>query len=79
VFNIGNNKPIALMSFIVAIDKAAGKAAKKNYIPMQAGDVPATFADIDSLQNEVGFKLNTNIEYVIQQFVDWFRLYKNEE
>jgi UDP-glucuronate 4-epimerase len=73
VFNIGNNEPIALMSFIEAIEKAAGKVAKKNFMPMQAGDVPATFADIDSLQNEVGFKPSTNIEYGMQQFVDWYR------
>jgi UDP-glucuronate 4-epimerase len=44
-------------------------------MPMQAGDVPATFADIDSLQNEVGFKPATNIEYGMQQFVDWYRKY----
>ncbi|MCJ8293078.1 MAG: NAD-dependent epimerase [Colwellia sp.] len=75
VFNIGNNEPIALMSFIEAIEKAAGKEAKKNYLPMQAGDVPATFADIDSLKEEVGFKPDTNIEYGMQKFVDWFKSY----
>jgi UDP-glucuronate 4-epimerase len=75
VFNIGNNEPIALMTFIEAIEKAAGKEAKKNYLPMQAGDVPATFADIDSLKEEVGFKPDTNIEYGMQQFVDWFKTY----
>ncbi|WP_024594587.1 MULTISPECIES: NAD-dependent epimerase [unclassified Pseudoalteromonas] len=75
VFNIGNNEPIALMTFIESIEKAAGKVADKNYMPMQAGDVPATFADIDSLQKEVGFKPNTNIEYGMQQFVDWFKSY----
>jgi UDP-glucuronate 4-epimerase len=75
VFNIGNNEPIALMTFIGAIEKAAGKEAKKNFMPMQAGDVPATFADIDSLQNEVGFKPATNIEYGMQKFVDWYRQY----
>jgi UDP-glucuronate 4-epimerase len=73
VFNIGNNEPIALMSFIDAIEKAAGKKAKRKYMAMQAGDVPATFADIDSLQNEVGFKPNTNIEYGMQSFVSWYR------
>lgn len=72
VFNIGNNEPIALMTFIEAIEKAASKEAKKNYMPMQAGDVPATFADIDSLKEEVGFKPDTNIEYGMQQFVDWY-------
>ncbi|MCE2594717.1 NAD-dependent epimerase [Motilimonas cestriensis] len=72
VFNIGNNEPIALMTFIEAIEKAAGKTAEKNYMPMQAGDVPATFADIDSLQAAVGFKPDTKIEYGMQQFVDWY-------
>ena len=77
VFNIGNNEPIALMTFIESIEKAAGKVADKNYMPMQAGDVPATFADIDSLQKEVGFKPNTNIEYGMQQFVDWYKAYND--
>ncbi|MDO6617619.1 NAD-dependent epimerase [Shewanella sp. 6_MG-2023] len=75
VFNIGNNEPIPLMQFIEAIEKAASKEAKKNFMPMQPGDVPATFADIGSLQNEVGFKPNTDIEYGMQQFVDWFKLF----
>ncbi|MBB1297221.1 NAD-dependent epimerase [Pseudoalteromonas sp. NZS71_1] len=78
VFNIGNNEPIALMTFIESIEKAAGKVADKNYMPMQAGDVPATFADIDSLQKEVGFKPNTNIEYGMQQFVDWYKEYSKK-
>ncbi|MBH0080942.1 NAD-dependent epimerase [Pseudoalteromonas sp. NZS11] len=77
VFNIGNNEPIALMTFIESIEKAAGKVADKNYMPMQAGDVPATFADIDSLQKEVGFKPNTNIDYGMQQFVDWYKAYND--
>jgi UDP-glucuronate 4-epimerase len=63
------------MTFIEAIEKAAGKEATKNYLPMQAGDVPATFADIDSLKEEVGFKPDTNIEYGMQKFVDWFETY----
>lgn len=78
VFNIGNNEPIALMTFIESIEKAAGKIADKNYMPMQAGDVPATFADIDSLQKEVGFKPNTNIDYGMQQFVDWYKDYNKK-
>jgi UDP-glucuronate 4-epimerase len=79
VFNIGNNEPIALMTFIEAIEKAAGKEATKNYMPMQAGDVPATFADIDSLTDEVGFKPDTNIEYGMQQFVDWYQNYHDKK
>ncbi|GGB75185.1 NAD-dependent epimerase [Shewanella inventionis] len=75
VFNIGNNEPIPLMTFIEAIENASGKIADKNFMPMQAGDVPATFADIDSLQDAVGFKPDTSIEYGMQQFVDWYRKY----
>lgn len=75
VFNIGNNEPIALMTFIESIEKAAGKIANKNYMPMQAGDVPATFADIDTLKNVVDFKPDTKIEQGMQNFVDWYRDY----
>ena len=76
VFNIGNNEPIALMTFIETIEKAAGKEATKNYMPMQEGDVSATFADIDSLK-EVGFKPDTNIEYGMQQLVAWYKFYNS--
>jgi UDP-glucuronate 4-epimerase len=72
VFNIGNNEPIELLTFIEAIEKAAGKVAEKKYLPMQAGDVPATFADIDSLQQEVGFRPDTNIEFGMEKFVGWY-------
>jgi len=75
IFNIGNNEPIPLMQFIEAIENAAGKKASKNYMPMQAGDVPATFADIDSLQKEVGFKPETKIDDGMQHFVTWFKEY----
>ncbi|NVC64714.1 NAD-dependent epimerase [Vibrio sp. 05-20-BW147] len=75
VFNIGNNEPIALMTFIEAIEKATGKTAEKNFMPMQAGDVPATFADIDSLQEAVGFKPDTNIDTGINAFCLWFKDY----
>jgi UDP-glucuronate 4-epimerase len=54
---------------------AYGKKAEKNYMPMQAGDVPAIFADIDSLKEEVGFKPDTDIKYGMQQFVAWFKAY----
>jgi UDP-glucuronate 4-epimerase len=73
VFNIGNNEPIALLTFIDAIEKAAGRKAKKNYMPMQDGDVPTTFADIGSLQAEIAFKPNTDINYGMEQFVNWFK------
>jgi UDP-glucuronate 4-epimerase len=79
IFNIGNNEPVELMSFIEAIEKATDKTAKKIYMPMQAGDVPTTFADIDSLKEEVGFNPGTNIEYGIEQFVTWFKAYYNDK
>lgn len=75
VFNIGNNQPVKLMAFIEAIEQATGKIAIKEYLPMQAGDVPATYADIDDLQYAVGFTPATPIEEGISKFVDWYREY----
>lgn len=75
VYNIGNNQPVQLMTFIEAIEKATGVTAVKELYPMQDGDVPATYADIDDLQNAVGFKPATSIERGMQQFVDWYRDY----
>lgn len=75
VFNIGNNEPIELKAFIQAIEKATGKVAKKQYLPMQDGDVPATYADIEKLQNTINFKPETEINSGIQRFVDWYRSY----
>ncbi|REG83691.1 NAD-dependent epimerase [Marinomonas pollencensis] len=73
VFNIGNNQPIELRRFIDAIESACGKKAKENSLPMQAGDVPLTFADIDELVASTGFKPATSIENGMQNFVDWYR------
>lgn len=73
VYNIGNNEPIELSRFIQAIETATGKEAQKEYLPMQPGDVPATYADIDSLQAKTGFKPATTIEDGMQRFVDWYR------
>jgi UDP-glucuronate 4-epimerase len=75
IFNIGNNKPVKLMSFIQAIEQALGKEAIKQYLPMQDGDVPATYADIADLQQAVGFKPATPIDIGVQRFVDWYRNY----
>ncbi|MCP4595148.1 NAD-dependent epimerase [Neptuniibacter sp.] len=73
IYNIGNNEPIELMSFIQAIENAAGKEAIKEYLPMQPGDVPATYADVSDLQQAVGFKPSTSIQDGMDQFVDWFK------
>jgi len=73
IYNIGNNQPIELATFIAAIEKACGKEAEKIMLPMQAGDVTRTFADIDSLTQVVGFKPETSIEDGMSEFVTWFK------
>lgn len=75
IYNIGNNQPVSLQRFIQAIEAATGKAANCNHLPMQAGDVPVTFADIDDLMSDVGFKPNTSIEVGLQKFVAWYQDY----
>lgn len=75
IYNIGNNDPVELSAFIETIEQAIGIQAKKNLMPMQAGDVPATFADINELEDAVGFRPSTSISVGIQKFVDWYRDY----
>jgi UDP-glucuronate 4-epimerase len=75
IYNIGNNQPVSLRRFITAIEAACGKKAKENLLPMQAGDVPVTFADVDELIADTGFKPNTSIESGIFQFVSWYKGY----
>ncbi|MBU0482003.1 MAG: NAD-dependent epimerase [Proteobacteria bacterium] len=75
IYNIGNNKKESLMHFIEILEDALGKKAKKNYLPMQPGDVPATYANIDDLVRDVGFKPSTPIKMGIRNFVDWYREY----
>ena len=73
LYNIGNNQPVALEDFIAAIEAAAGVKAQKNYLPMQAGDVYQTYADVSLLQHAVGFKPATALTDGMQKFVDWYR------
>jgi UDP-glucuronate 4-epimerase len=75
IYNIGNNQPVELLHFIEVIEKCLGKTAQKNLLPIQDGDVPATFADVDDLIADVGFKPNTSIEEGISEFVAWYRSY----
>lgn len=77
IYNIGNNNPVELMHFIETIERCLGKTAQKNLLPLQSGDVPATFADVDDLMNDVGFKPATSIEEGIGKFVTWYREYYN--
>lgn len=75
VYNIGNNQPVELLYLIETLEKAIGVTAQKNMLPMQPGDVPATFADIAALQRDVGFKPDTPIETGVQRFVEWYKGY----
>jgi UDP-glucuronate 4-epimerase len=72
VYNIGNNEPVSLEYFISAIENATDRTAVRNYLPMQPGDVPRTFADIESLQQATGFRPSTPIESGIERFVAWY-------
>lgn len=75
IYNIGNNQPVELMRFIEVLEDCLGKKAEKNLLPIQMGDVPATYADVDDLIKDVGFKPNTPIEKGIESFVDWYKSY----
>ncbi len=75
IYNIGNNQPVELMRFIEIIEESLGMKAVKNLLPLQPGDVPATYADIDDLVRDVGFKPATPLETGIPRFVQWYRDY----
>jgi UDP-glucuronate 4-epimerase len=75
VYNIGNHQPVQLMTFIETIEKALGREARKNFLPMQAGDVPATYADVDDLRRDVGFEPKTPLSEGIARWAAWFREY----
>ncbi len=77
IFNIGNNKPVELMTFIEILEKKIGKPAKKNFLPIQPGDVQETYADTDALEKAVGFRPDTSIEEGVGKFVDWYKAYYN--
>ena len=75
IFNIGNNKPVELLRFVEVIEENLGKKAIKNFMPLQDGDVPETFADVDDLMREVDFKPATPIEVGVKNFVEWYLSY----
>jgi len=75
IFNIGNHNPVPLMEFIACIERALGRQAEKRLLPLQDGDVPATYADVDALQQWVGFVPATELAVGIARFVDWYRVY----
>lgn len=75
IFNIGNGQPVQLMDYITALETALGIEAKKNFMPIQPGDVPATWADTSRLDSWVGFKPDTPVTDGVARFVDWYRTY----
>ena len=79
VYNIGNHQPIELMTFIETIEKALGQEAKKNFLPMQAGDVLATYADTEDFRRDVGFSPKTPLPEGIARWVTWFREYSQRQ
>jgi UDP-glucuronate 4-epimerase len=78
IFNIGANNVVRLLDFIRVLEDCIGKKASLNMLPMQSGDVRATFANVDALQEAVGYKPSTSIETGLQRFVDWYRQYYSE-
>lgn len=78
VYNIGNSRSVRLMDFINTLEKYLGKEAKKEYLPLQPGDVSRTYADVDDLIEDIGFKPDTSIDEGIGKFVEWYRKYYEE-
>ena len=75
VYNIGNNNPVELRDYVEALEKALGKEAEKEFLPLQPGDVPDTYADVDDLVRDFDYKPSTNIQDGINQFAEWFLNY----
>ncbi|MBF0165238.1 MAG: NAD-dependent epimerase [Magnetococcales bacterium] len=73
IYNIGNNQPVELMDYIAALEESLGITAQKNFLPMQPGDVPATWADVDDLERDVGFRPRTPVREGVERFVAWYR------
>jgi UDP-glucuronate 4-epimerase len=78
IYNIGNQQPIELMRYIEVLEECLGRKAEKNLLPLQAGDVPDTWADVEALVEDVGYRPETPIEVGVKNFVDWYlEYYKN--
>ena len=79
LYNIGNNQPVELMHYIECSRTRLGRKAQKNLLPLQPGDVPDTFADVDDLVRDVGFKPATPVEVGVRRFVEWYRAYYGKD
>ena len=77
LYNIGHGSPVNLMDFIVILENSLGMEAKKDFLPMQPGDVEVTYADTSALEKEVGYLANTDLETGVKAFAEWFKDYKN--
>ena len=75
VYNIGNSSPVNLMDYIGAIEHELGRTAEKEFLPMQPGDVPDTYADVDQLMQDVNYKPETTVQQGIKRFITWYRDY----
>jgi UDP-glucuronate 4-epimerase len=75
LYNIGNSQPVELMDLITCLERALGRTARKNLLPLQPGDMPRTFADVDALALDVGFRPATPIDVGVRRFVDWYKNY----
>ena len=75
LYNIGNNQPIELGYYIEVLEQCLGLTAKKNLLPLQPGDVPDTFADVQELIRDTGYKPDTQVKEGVKRFVDWYRDY----
>ena len=75
VYNIGNHNPVQLMDFVACIETGLGQTAKKNFLPLQSGDVPATYAEVADLESAIGFRPKTPIKEGVERFVEWYRDY----
>lgn len=77
IYNIGSNKPVELLHFIATLEDCLGKKAIKNLLPMQQGDIPDTYADVNALADDIGYSPNTQVEMGVEKFVRWYRDYYN--
>jgi UDP-glucuronate 4-epimerase len=75
IYNIGNNAPVKLTAYIEALEEALGRKAERNLLPLQAGDVPDTYADVSDLERDLGYRPATSVRDGVARFVEWYRAY----
>jgi len=78
IFNLGNNSPVSLMKFIETLENSLGKKAKKNFLPMQQGEMVTTFADIEESQKKLNYHPKTSIQEGLEKFANWHQSYFNK-